>query len=123
MVRLIKTDNVSGRGGVIMADKLDNLKKGKRFKSGEKATKEAGRKGGINSGKSKQEVKRLKETLLQMLEEDDGYKKMCDVAMTEMSKGNAKFWELIRDTIGERPKDEIKADINGDVNIVIDLED
>jgi hypothetical protein len=121
MVRLIRK-----RGGVIMADKHDNLRKvsGKtQFKSGAKATREAGRKGGINSGKSKQEVKRLKETLLKMLEEDDGYKKMCDVAMTEMSKGNAKFWELIRDTIGEKPKDEVKADINGDVNIVIDLED
>ena len=106
-----------------MADKLENLKKGKRFKTDDEATKKAGRKGGINSGKSKQETKRLRATLLEMLEQQDGYAKMCEVAMTEMQKGNPKFWELIRDTIGEKPKDEVKADISGDVNIVIDLEE
>ena len=114
------------KGGGLMADKHENLRKvsGKtQFKSGAKATRDAGRKGGINSGKSKQETKRLRATLLEMLEQQNGYAKMCEVAMTEMQKGNPKFWELIRDTIGEKPKDEVKADINGDVNIVIDLEE
>lgn len=101
------------------------LKNGKntRFKSGSEAARKAGRKGGQNSGKSRNETKLIKEALVKMLKEEDGYKKMAEVAMREMENGNAKFWELIRDTIGEKPKDEIVADVDTDITINIELTD
>lgn len=91
-----------------MADKNENLKKGKdtRFRSGEKATRENGRKGGIRSG----EVRNLKSLLLKALDKG-GYDKMVEVALREMENGNPKFWELIRDTVGEKPTEKIQANV------------
>lgn len=108
-----------------MADRLENLKKGKKtqFKSGDKAAKECGRKGGINSGKSKNETKTLRAMLLRVLNEEKGYEKMVDVALREMENGNPKFWELIRDTVGEKPTEKIQADVNTDVVINVTLSD
>lgn len=103
-----------------MADKKENLKKGRKtqFRSGDEATKKAGRKGGIRSG----EVRNLKSLLLGALDKG-GYDKMVEVAMREMESGNPRFWELIRDTVGEKPTEKIQADVNSDVNICIELSD
>jgi len=103
-----------------MADKNENLKKGKQtqFRSGDEATKRNGRKGGIRSG----EVRNLKSLLLKVLD-DGGYDKMVEVALREMENGNPKFWELIRDTVGEKPTEKIQADVNSDVTINIELSD
>ena len=97
-----------------------NLEKGKatQFKSGEEAAK-AGRKGGIASGEAKRERANLKKQLQVFLESDDysdkhgnkmtGAELMVKVAVKEMSKGNPKFWELIRDTAGFKPIDKIQV--------------
>lgn len=94
-----------------MADKKANLKNGKKtqFKTGDEAAKINGRKGGLRSA----EVRNLKGMLLKAMK-NGGYEKMVGVAMREMELGNAKFWELIRDQIGERPIDNVAvtADIN-----------
>ena len=96
-----------------------NLEKGKatQFKSGEEAAK-AGRKGGIASGEAKRERANLKKQLQIFLESDDysdkhgnkmtGAELMVKVAVKEMSKGNPKFWELIRDTAGFKPIDKVQ---------------
>ena len=38
-----------------------------------------------------------------------GAELMVKVAVKEMSKGNPKFWELIRDTAGFKPIDKIQV--------------
>ena len=76
------------------------------------------RKGGIASGKARREKADLKRQLQVFLESDDfldnhgnkmtGAELMVKVAVKEMSKGNPKFWELIRDTAGFKPIDKVQ---------------
>ena len=80
---------------------------------------ENGRKGGIASGKARRERADLRRQLQIFLEADDysdkhgnkmtGAELMVKVAVKEMSKGNPKFWELIRDTAGFKPIDKIQV--------------
>lgn len=69
-----------------------------------------GRKGGLASAKARQQRKSLKEELLLLLQNDDIQKKisvaLIERAMTFDTMGNKAF-EVIRDTIGEKPKEEI----------------
>lgn len=80
---------------------------------------EIARQGGIASGKARREKADLKKQLQVFLESDDykdkhgnkmtGAELMVKVAVKEMSKGNPKFWELIRDTAGFKPIDKIQV--------------
>lgn len=102
-----------------------NLEKGKatQFKSGEEAVR-AGRAGGIASGKSKREKGNLRALAQLWLETEvtkdkngepmTGGQFMLAVAAKEIAKGNSKFWELMRDTAGQKPVDkvEMKTDVN-----------
>lgn len=82
-----------------------------------------GKKGGIASAKARQERKALKEELLLLLSEGDTQKKISLSLIQQALDGNTKAFEVIRDTIGEKPVDEIKADVNSDININIELSD
>ena len=64
-------------------------------------------KAGIASG----EARNLKSMLLKAMR-NGGYEEMTEVAMREMKAGNAKFWELIRDTIGEKPTESVSVNAN-----------
>lgn len=81
---------------------------------------EIARKGGINSGKARRERKTLKEELLLLLEKGDTQEKISLAMIKEALDGNTKAFEVIRDTIGEKPEDKLKADINRDITINID---
>lgn len=80
---------------------------------------ENARKAGVASGKARREKADLKKQLQVFLESDDykdkhgnkmtGAELMVKVAVKEMSKGNPKFWELIRDTAGFKPIDKIQV--------------
>ena len=80
---------------------------------------ENGRKGGIASGKARREKADLRKQLQVFLESEaikdkdgeplTGAELMVKVAVKEMSKGNPKFWELIRDTAGFKPIDKIQV--------------
>lgn len=94
-----------------------NLEKGKatQFKSGEQAAK-AGAKGGIASGEAKRARKTLREELLLLLSDDvtdkKGNKIQAQAAMSaailkQALTGNTKAFEIIRDTIGEKPVDKV----------------
>lgn len=95
---------------------IKNLEKGKRFKSDEKA-REAGRRGGIASGIAKREKADLRRQLQLWMESEvtkdkngnplSGAEFMVAIAVKEASKGNAKFWELIRDTAGFKPVEKV----------------
>lgn len=75
---------------------------------------ERGKKGGIASGKARQERKALKEELLLLLQNEETQKKislaLIQRAMLFDNMGNKAF-EVIRDTIGEKPV-EVNANIN-----------
>ena len=98
---------------------------------------ERGRKGGINSGKRKKEKRKLKEIaemLLDMKAPDDiiaGFELLYpDLDAKEMTNrlaivqrlilnalaGDNKAFELLRDQIGEKPKEEI-VNTNQNINI------
>ena len=87
----------------------ENLKKGKatQYRSGDEAAKINGRKGGIASGKSRNLQARLKEWA-----EKGGYELMLLMAQEEIEAGNVKMWELVRDTIGEKPTDKVDLTID-----------
>lgn len=80
---------------------------------------EIARQGGIASGKARRERKTLKEELLLLLEKGDTQEKISLAMIKEALDGNTKAFEVIRDTIGEKPEDKIKADINRDITINI----
>ena len=75
---------------------------------------EIGRKGGKASGKARRERKQLKEELIALLQTivpcEDGTTKTAQerislAILEEATKGNVKAFKVIRDTIGEKPKD------------------
>ena len=83
--------------------------------------KKNGRKGGINSGKSRKAKKLLRDELIALLEtkisNDEGKKittrkKISLALIQKASNGDVKAFEVIRDTIGEKPieKQELTID-------------
>lgn len=82
-----------------------------------KLSQEEAKKGGINSGKARRERADLRKNLQIWLESEvtkdkkgnplTGAEMMVAVAVKEMSKGNPKFWEMIRDTAGFKPVDKV----------------
>ena len=84
---------------------------------------ELGRKGGKASVKARKERKALKEELLLLLSEGDTQRKISLSLIKEAMNGNTKAFEVIRDTIDEKPTEKVKADINQDLNINIELTD
>ena len=102
-----------------------NLEKGKatQFRAGEEQAKIA-KQGGIASGKARREKGNLRALAQLWLETEvtkdkngepmTGGQFMLAVAAKEIAKGNSKFWELMRDTAGQKPVDkvEMKTDVN-----------
>ena len=79
------------------------------------------RQGGIASQKKRKERKALKEELLILLAKGNTQKKISLALIQQALDGNTKAFEVIRDTIGEKPVDKLEADV--DFNIVVDLND
>ena len=99
---------------------LENLKKGNpetQFRSGREAA-ENGRKGGIASGEARRERKLIKDRILERMGETD-WDEMID-GLIERSKGSVKDFEVLRDTIGEKPKEQIEADVNSVIRVTLD---
>lgn len=76
-----------------------------------KEARERGKNGGIASGKARKARKTLKEELLMILEEGNTQKNISTALIAEALKGKNKMkaFEVIRDTIGEKPKEEIEV--------------
>ena len=75
---------------------------------------ERGRKGGLASGEARRKRKTLKEELLLMLSDGDIQEKISLALINEAINGNnagsvTKAFEVIRDTIGERPVEKVQA--------------
>ena len=69
-----------------------------------------GKKGGIASGKARKERKALREELLLLLSKDDTQEKVSLALIKQALDGNTKAFEVIRDTIGEKPVDKIEQE-------------
>ena len=88
----------------------DNL----RPVSSTEEARERGRKGGLASGEARRKRKTLKEELLLILSDGDIQEKISLALINEAIKGNnagsvTKAFEVIRDTIGERPVEKVQA--------------
>ena len=85
---------------------------------------EKGKKGGIKSGEVRRARKTLKEELLLLLESGNTQNKISLALIQKALKGDIKAFEVIRDTIGEKPIDK-QLTVEGskeDLEVVIDKE-
>lgn len=74
----------------------------------EKEAREKGRIGGIKSGEARRARKTLREELLALLSKGDIQEKMSLAMIEKCLKGDTKAYEVIRDTIGEKPKEQVE---------------
>ena len=90
----------------------DNL----RPVSSTEEARERGRKGGLASGEARRKRKTLKEELLLMLSEGETQQSVTLALIEKAMGGDTKAFEVIRDTIGERPVDKVMiADVEPSV--------
>lgn len=75
------------------------------------------RKGGIKSGEVRRARKTLKETLLMMLEEGNTQDNITLALLQKALNGDTKAYEVIRDTVGEKPTDKVEQ--SGELNNTI----
>lgn len=71
-------------------------------------------KGGKASQAKQRRRRTLREELLALLSDPEVQGKMCLALIKESTEGNkagsvARAWELVRDTIGERPRDQLEV--------------
>lgn len=93
---------------------------------------EIGRVGGIKSGESKRRMKTFKEELQQLLQMEilnkNGEKistqqNINSALILKAAKGDVRAYEVIRDTLGQRPKDEKEVVVmGGDDGLNVNLE-
>lgn len=77
---------------------------------------ENGRKGGIASGEARRKRKTLKEELLLLLSEGDTQYSVTLALIEKAMSGDTKAFEIIRDTIGEKPIDKVMvSDVDAEV--------
>ncbi len=74
-----------------------------------KEAREIGRKGGIRSGEARKEKKLFKEEILKRMGEKD-WNDIVD-KLIERAKKNDKSFEVLRDTIGQKPKEEVEHEV------------
>ena len=77
-----------------------------------KLTVEQAKKGGINSGIARKRRKTLKEELLLLLETEEFQQRISTALLKEATQGNVRAYEVIRDTIGEKPVDVVENNVN-----------
>ena len=70
---------------------------------------ERGRKGGLASGEARRKRKSLKEELLLMLEDEEVQKSVTIALINQAQKGNVRAYEMIRDTIEEKPVEKVQS--------------
>lgn len=79
--------------------------------------KEASKNGGIKSGEAKREKKMLREYLEMILsmedaDKEDRYTKITRALIDKAEDGDTKAFEVIRDTLGQKPVDKLNMSAN-----------
>ena len=106
---------MQGREVRVMANEQNLIPNSQRTPS---ELREMTRKAGIASGEARRARKTLKETLLMMLEEGNTQNDITLALLQKALNGDTKAYEVIRDTVGEKPTDKIeqsgenKLDVN-----------
>lgn len=99
-----------------------NLKPIKTLSSEE--AKKRGSAGGKKSVEVRKERKMLKdlleEALLKNTKTGNRYVNITTALIKEAEKGNVKAYETIRDTLGEKPKEVIDAQVNTEIKVTLD---
>lgn len=90
-----------------MANEQNLIPLGKRS---QRERKEIARKGANATNELKRKRKTLREELLVLLETKNYQEKISLAMLKEAMGGNTKAFEVIRDTIGEKPKDKVEID-------------
>lgn len=72
---------------------------------------ELGRLGGLRSGESRRERRKLKEELEALLSDGETQKSVCIALIEKAISGDAKAFAILRDTLGENPANKIEAEI------------
>ena len=75
-------------------------------------TEEELRKGGINSGIARSKRKTFREELLALLSDKDVNKNISLTLLSKALDGDIRAFEVLRDTIGEKPTDKIDMNAN-----------
>lgn len=83
-----------------------NLKPFTAEQSREEAVKN-GKKGGIASGKAKRKRKSLREQLEMLLETGNTQESIAVALLEKAMSGDVRAFEVLRDTIGEKPVDKV----------------
>lgn len=99
---------------------MANEKNLRPFRKGELSKEEAtkrGSKGGKKSVQKRRERKALKEQLLLLLETGNAQEELCTSLFEKALSGDVRAFEVIRDTIGEKPVDKV-AQTDGEGNDV-----
>jgi hypothetical protein len=85
---------------------------------------ERGRKGGIASAKARAEKKQLKELLEIALsqpsgieEDEDNYTAITAALVNEAIQGDTKAYEVIRDTLGQKPTEQQQMDLTAKIEV------
>ena len=96
---------------------VENLKP---VRSGSDA-KAKGRAGGLKSGEARREKKALRERLELLLAKKtygvETADAICIALIDKALTGDARAWELIRDTLGEKPVERQQTEISGGIKI------
>lgn len=71
-----------------------------------------GKAGGIRSGQVRAERKTLKEELLLLLSQGNTQEKISLALIQKALNGDTKAFEVIRDSIGEKPVDKVQATVS-----------
>ena len=90
-------------------NKLDNLAAPFTNEQSREEASKNGRKGGIASGEARRKKKLFKEEIEKQL--GTTLDKVVASMIEEAQKGNVQASIFLRDTIGEKPKEEIEADV------------
>ena len=71
---------------------------------------EYGRKGGLKKAENEKKRKTLREELLALLETNQYQEKISLSLIKQAVDGNTKAFEVIRDSIGEKPSDKLELE-------------
>lgn len=97
-----------------MANEKNLIPLNKRSKKVQREIQEMGRK----ANKEKIEARKtLREELLALLSKGDTQERMSLAMIEKCLSGDTKAYEVIRDTIGEKPKEEISAEVENVIKV------
>ena len=101
-------ENAIEKGVMVMANEKNLIPMASRTP---REREEIARKGAEAANRVKAERKTLREELLLLLTNDNTQNKMSLALIEKAMKGDTKAFEIIRDTIGEKPVDKVQANV------------